>query len=114
MSWPLRGEVYWLNFDPSTGSEMQSLHPAVIVQNDIGNQHSALTMVAAVTSNLRASNLPIGVLVSAGTAGLTKECVIHCGHIYTVDKKRLGHRIGTLPDTIVGQVNDALLRSFGL
>ncbi|MCY2993989.1 MAG: type II toxin-antitoxin system PemK/MazF family toxin [Planctomycetota bacterium] len=38
-------------------------HPCVIVQNDIGNQHSALTMVVAVTSNLRVAALPVGVLL---------------------------------------------------
>ena len=65
MNRPLRGKVYWLNFDPATGAEMKADHPCVVVQNDTGNQHSDLTIVAAVTSNLRAARKPIGVLVPA-------------------------------------------------
>jgi mRNA-degrading endonuclease toxin of MazEF toxin-antitoxin module len=60
---PRRGEVYWLDFAPATGQEMTGSHPCVVVQNDVGNQHSALTIVVAVTSNLRVAVLPIGVLL---------------------------------------------------
>ena len=52
---PRRGEVYWLDFAPATGQEMTGPHPCIIVQNDVGNQHSALTIVVAVSSNLRVS-----------------------------------------------------------
>ena len=47
-----RGEVYWLDFAPASGQEMTGMHPCVVVQNDVGNQHSALTIVVAITSNL--------------------------------------------------------------
>src|SRR5262249_61056471 len=108
---PRRGEVYWLNFDPATGHEMGGLHPCVIVQNDRGNQFSALTIVVAVTSNLRVASLPIGVLVKAGEVGLTKDSVIHCGHLYTVDKARLGKKLGDLSTARVTEVEEALARS---
>jgi mRNA interferase MazF len=32
-----RGEVWWVNFDPAVGGEMQKQRPAVIVSNDAGN-----------------------------------------------------------------------------
>lgn len=66
---PQRGEVYWLDFAPATGHEMTGMHPCVIVQNDVGNHYSALTIVVAVTSNLRVASLPIGVLLKAGEGG---------------------------------------------
>jgi mRNA interferase MazF len=111
---PKRGEVYLLNFDPATGREMAGLHPCVIVQNDVGNQHSALTIVAAVTSNLRAAALPVAVLAKAGTAGLVRDSVIHCGHVYTVDKTRLGRLLGALPASELADVDKALACSLGL
>jgi mRNA interferase MazF len=113
-AFPRRGTVYWLNFDPSTGHEMSGPHPCVIVQNDVGNQHSSLTIVAAVTSNLRAAALPVCVLVKAGEGGLAKDSIIHCGHVYTVDKNRLGTKIGELSDVVLAEVNKALARSLGL
>jgi len=112
--WPRRGEVYLLDFAPATGHEMTGPHPCVIVQNDVGNQHSSLLIVVAVTSNLRAASLPIAVLAQAGEGGLSRDSVIHCGHVYTVDKARLGRRIGLLDAARLAEVNRALAVSFGL
>ena len=113
-SFPRRGEVYWLNFDPSTGHEMSGPHRCVIVQNDVGNQHSDLTIVVAVTSNLRVAALLIGVLLKAGEGGLAKDSVAHCGHIHTVDKARLGQKIGELGVALLAEVDKALARSLNL
>jgi mRNA interferase MazF len=93
---PRRGEVYWLDFAPATGQEMTGKHPCLIVQNDTGNEYSGVTIVVAVTSNLRAAALPVGVLLRSGEGGLSRDSVAHCGHVYTVDKKRLGRRVGQL------------------
>ena len=93
---------------------MTGLHPCVLVQNDIGNQNSALTIVTAVTSNLRAASLPVGVFVKAGEGELPHDCVVHCGHIYTVDKKRLRTRLGQLPSARMIEVDQAMLCSIGL
>lgn len=48
---PRRGEIYLVSFDPTVGAEIPKTRPVVILQNDMGNQHSPLTIVAAVTSN---------------------------------------------------------------
>lgn len=85
-----RGEVYWLDFAPATGQEMTGMPPCVVVQNDVGNQHSGLTVVVAITSNLRVAALPVGVLLKAGEGGLKRDSVIHCGHIYTSKKSPTG------------------------
>lgn len=111
---PQRGEVHWLDFAPATGQEMTGMHPCVVVQNDVGNQHSALTIVVAVTSNLRAATLPVGVLVKAGEGGLKRDSVVHCGHVYTVDKKRLGQLVGRLSAARMMDVDRALAKSLGL
>jgi len=111
---PKRGDVYWLDFDPATGAEMTSLHPCIVMQNDVGNQHSALTIVVAVTSNLRIASLPVCVYLPTGTGGLPKDSVAHCGHVYTVDQGRLGQRLGQLPPQYLAQVERALRVSFGL
>ena len=114
MTTPQRGEVYWLDFDPATGAEMSNRHPALVIQNDIGNQASSLTIVAAITSNLRVARLPVGVLIEAGEAGLPKASVVHLGHIYSVDKNRLQQRIGALNPEHMRQVDNAIAVSLGL
>lgn len=93
---------------------MTGPHPCVVVQNDIGNQYSGLTIVAAVTSNLRVAALPVGVPVKAGEGGLKRDSVVHCGHIYTVDKARLAQCAGRLSATRMTEVDRALARSLEL
>jgi mRNA interferase MazF len=106
--------VYFLDFSPATGHEMTGPHPCIIVQNDIGNQHSAHTIVVAITSILRVAQLPIGVLLRAGEGALKRDSVAHCGHLYTVDKKRLGSLLGALPSVRMQEIDTALKRSLEL
>jgi mRNA interferase MazF len=93
---------------------MTGVHPCVVVQNDIGNQLSALTIVVAVTSNLRVASLPIGILLPAGVGGLRQDSVAHCAHLYTVDKARLNKKMGDLPPGKMVELDGALARSLGL
>ncbi|MEA3346041.1 MAG: type II toxin-antitoxin system PemK/MazF family toxin [Chloroflexota bacterium] len=114
MSSPRRGEIYWLDFSPATGAEMREPHPALIIQNDVGNQVSALTIVAAITSNLRVAELPVGVRIEPSESGLSRPSVVHLGHIYTVDKRRLQRRVGHLPETLMQEIDEAIQVSLGL
>jgi mRNA interferase MazF len=114
MNFPRRGEIYWLDFSPATGAEMQEMHPALIIQNDIGNQVSALTIVAAITTNLRVADLPVGVRIEPAESGLPRPSAVHLGHIYTVDKQRLQRRMGQLPVEVMRQIDAAVQVSLSL
>src|SRR4029077_3810886 len=88
--WPLtpkRGEIHLVSFDPALGAEIQKTRPALILQNDIGNQHSPVTIVAAITSNVGRQG-PTGVLVAAPEGGLTVDSIVLLNQIRTVDKRR--------------------------
>ena len=110
---PRRGEVYLVSFDPAEGAEIQKTRPALILQNDIGNQHSPVTIVAAVTSNVLRRG-PTSVLVNAPEGGLTVDSLILLNQIRTIDKRRLRKRLGVLRSATMKQVDQAIMISFAL
>ena len=110
---PRRGEVYLVSFDPTMGAEIQKTRPALILQNDIGNQFSPLTIVAAITSNVLRSG-PTSVRAEAREGGLTLDSVILLNQIRTIDKRRLGKRLGTLGADTMKRVDRAILISLAL
>lgn len=111
---PRRGEIYYLDFGSPPGKEIAGVHPALVIQNDIGNEASQLTIVAAITSNLRVARLPVGIEISPEESGLPHSSVVHLGQIYTVDQKRLKQLVSMLPASSMEKVNRAIAISLGL
>ena len=114
MTSPKRGEVYYVNFGPAHGKEIKGLHPALIIQNDMANEVSQLTIVAAITSTLKVAKLPVGVEILPQESGLPHRSAVHLGQIYTIDQRRLQRRVGNLPKAIMNKIDDAIQVSFGL
>jgi mRNA interferase MazF len=110
---PKRGEVYLVSVDPALGAEIQKTRPAIVLQNDIGNRHSPVTIVAAITSNVQRQS-PTGILVKAPEGGLTVDSVVLLNQIRTVDKRRLVKRLGVLRAAPLKQINQAAMISLGL
>ncbi|MEW6571459.1 MAG: type II toxin-antitoxin system PemK/MazF family toxin [Nitrospirota bacterium] len=90
------------------------LHPALVIQNDVGNKVNALTIVAAITSNLKVADLPVGVLMTPEESRLPHKSAVHLGQIYTIDKERLQALVGILSDQKMLEVNKAIEVSLGL
>lgn len=87
---------------------MRKTRPAVIVSNDIGNELSARVIIAPTTSQGVRRVFPFEVLVPAGEAGLRETSKIALDQIRSVDKVRLGDRLGVLPQPRVEQLNRAI------
>jgi mRNA interferase MazF len=111
---PRRGEVYLVNFDPTIGAEIQKTRPALIVQNDVANRHSAITIVAAISSQFDQTVYPTEVLISPPEGGLRTESVALLNQIRSIDKQRLVRRLGTLKPETMNRVDNAILISMGL
>ena len=91
-----QGEVYWLRFGGS-GSEPSGRRPAVVIQHDRFNRSSIqTTIVAAITSNLLLAGMPGNVRLKKGEANLPRPSVVNVTQVRTVDRDRLGERIGAL------------------
>jgi len=111
---PFRGEVYVVAFDPTLGAEIRKTRPALILQNDIANRSSPITIVAAITSKFDDELYPTEVLVRAPEGGLDADSVVLLNQIRSVDRRRLMRRVGRLRPETMRLVDRALVLSLGL
>jgi mRNA interferase MazF len=115
MTFPRRGDVYLVEFDPARGHEIQETRPAVIVQNDTNNRYSPITIVAAVTSKLSPVLYPVEVAVAPTKAnGLSVPSAIQLSQIRSMDQSRLLKRLGAVDAATMQKVDTALKISLGL
>ena len=108
MTAPRRGDIYWVNLDPVAGSEIAKTRPALIISNDIGNQYADRVIVAPISSGGVGKVYPFEVRLNASEGGLTKESKVLLDQIRTLDKSRLGGRIGGLAPERMEEVNRAI------
>ncbi len=109
-----RGDIYYADLSPVVGSEQGGVRPVLIVQNDVGNRYSPTVIAAAITSKMGKTRLPTHIDVYADRVGLAQDSVILLEQIRTIDKKRLGEKMGHLDDTVMAEVDNAISVSFGL
>lgn len=109
MSQVIRGEVWWVDFDPSIGGEIQKIRPAVIVSNDASNRILNRVQVVPITSNVTR------VYASEALIDLNgKPRKAMADQISTVSKERLKSKIGTLSLEGIRVVEGAIRRQFRL
>jgi mRNA interferase MazF len=113
MNYPKRGSVYLVNLDPTIGSEIQKTRPAVIIQNDVGNQYSPITIIAPITSGER-EVYPVEVFVAAPEGGLDNNSLVLLNQIRAVDKRRVVRYLGKLNSKTMRKVERAITISLGL
>jgi len=97
-----RGEVWWTDFEPATGSEIRKVRSAVIVSNDSANRHLARVVVVPMTSNT-ARLYPGETLITVG-GRIAKAMADHT----VADKSRLKNQLGTLSKADMEAVEKAI------
>jgi mRNA interferase MazF len=107
-----RGEIWLVNFNPGRGSEQKGVRPALIVQNDVGNQYAATTIVAAITTTLK--KYPVTVLLNRREGGLKEPSMVNLAQVLTLDKTRLMKRLGSVKAEKLREVDTAIRVSLGL
>ena len=98
-----RGEVYWVNLDPTVGSEIQKTRPAVVISNNIQNKVSSRIVVIPITSNV-SKVFPF----ESRLAINNKEAKALTDQIRTIDKSRISGFIRKLSSTEITELEKAL------
>jgi len=111
---PRRGEVYLVSFDPTVGAEIKKTRPALIIQNDVANRWSPVTIVAAISSRSDTPVYPADVGADPPGGSLSVPSVVLLNQVRTIDKRRLVKRLGRLRPDTMKLVDRALQVSLGL
>jgi mRNA interferase MazF len=111
-NFPRRGEIWIVNWNPARGSEQSGRRPALIIQNDIGNEKAPTTIVAAISTTVRI--YPMNVAVKPPEGGLKHPSIIKTSQILTISQERLEKRLGSLSNDKMDEVNRAIKLSLSL
>ena len=111
----VHGDVVAINLDPAIGSEPNRTRPCVVIQNNTGNMYSPVFIVAIITGAEHVpKRYPVDVPVKKGDGGLSKDSVVQCNLIRSVDERRLAKHLGRFSNEIMQQVDAALKISLAL
>ena len=109
-----RGDVFVATLNPIKGREQGGKRPCLIIQNNIGNKYSPITIVAPITSKIFSKKFPTNVFLPKEEFNLPKDSTIMLNKIRTIDKLRLTKKIGSLDKEFMDKVDLAIKISLGL
>jgi len=109
-----KGEVFLINFEPAFGSEQGRVRPAVVIQNDILNKYSPLTIVAPITSKVYKKEYSTNVFLKKESSGLDRDSTILLNQMRAVDKRRILKKLAFLDNITMEKVDLAIKISLNL
>lgn len=109
-----RGDVFLVSLDPVIGSEQGGTRPVLVVQNDVGNQHSPVTIVASVTTKSFAKPYLTNVSLPRAVSGLRHDSTVMLNQLRTIDRRRLVRWLAHLDSAVLERVDEALRISLAL
>ena len=108
-----QGDIHWIDLPPLVGREQSGRRPGLIVQTDALTPSLTTVMVVPLTSRCASARFPATVLVEPDVRnGLTVPSVALAFQLRAVDKRRVGHRIGTVAPDVFERLMRAVMGLF--
>lgn len=112
-----RGEVWWANLAPRSGSEQRGRRPVIVVSHDAFNRTASWLSVIVVplsTSTMQSRRGPTAVGLPRGAGGLKKESTALCHQVTTLDRSKLVALAGALTPSEVRAVEAGIQAALDL
>jgi mRNA interferase MazF len=103
-----RGDILLVNFEPVKGSEQGRVRPAIVIQDDVLNKFSPLTIVAPVTSKVYLKEYPTNIFIKKEDSALNNDSTVLLNQIRTIDKRRIIKKLGSLDIFLMNKVDLAI------
>lgn len=107
-----RGEIYYADFGNSPGAAITGMHPALIISNNLGNEHGPTVIVAAITSKIKKTGMPTHIPLDNEEACC--HGMVMAEQVKTVDKADIFAKCGQVSDAFIQKVDRAVAISMGL
>jgi len=109
-----RGDIFLANLEPVKGSEQGGIRPVLIIQNDISNKYSPVTIISAISSKVYEKQFSTNIFISKEDSKLNKDSTIMLNQFRTIDKKRIVRKLSSLDNFTMNKVDLAIKISLAL
>lgn len=111
---PRRGDIVRVRLDPVEGSEQAGERPALVLSPDVINEHLPVILIASITSRRTDRITPFEVALEPPEGGLTLRSKVMLMQMRSIDKRRIVGEYGTVTETTMRRVEDAIRVVTGL
>jgi mRNA interferase MazF len=102
-----RGEIWW--------ASLAKRRPVVVIQSNFFNESKLNSIVvAAITSNLRLTDMPGNVRLSSRDSGLSKPSIVNVTQVLTIHRDRLTECVKALPAEVMNRIDEGVKLVLGL
>jgi mRNA interferase MazF len=106
-----RGDIYWADLEPRSGSEQRGRRPVIILSHDGFNETpnwKSIIVIPCTTSDAQKRRGPTAVFLPKGTGGLKEDGAAVCHQITTLDRSKLTQQVGSLSEATLRDVEAAI------
>ena len=107
-----RGEIWWVNLDPTRGSEARKTRPCLVLQNDVGNQMGNTTIVAPIMRGHKTYPFVVNVDPTPEN-GIDTQRHINLSQMRVVDSSRFSNCVGILEAKYWNDIEKAVCAELG-
>lgn len=105
----MNGEIWWVDFQEPRGSTPAFVRPGIIVQNnELNKSELNTTIVIPVTTNCRLADYKGNVFLDKSESKLSKDSVVLCAQITTVDKQALLEKKSKLSSDLLDEIYEEI------